>query len=130
MPAKIYAIRYLKKPYSNPLFKEKYFCSLKLFSWIFADIPASGSSFSQVVKSELLWNPSLRLVYTDFGLILNRVILFRAFFSASEKKLLKLVQTNFLQFFQFLTVEAVFPAGEHRFSIERFIPVSRNRFLV
>ena len=65
--------------------EEQYSCSLKPFSWIFADIPASGSSFFRLVETEFSSNPSSRLVYTDFGLISNRVLLFRAFFSAAGK---------------------------------------------
>ena len=64
----------------RPNFKEEHYsCSLKPFSWIFADIPASGSSFFQLMETEFSSNPSSRLVYTDFGLISNLVLLFRAF---------------------------------------------------
>ena len=59
--------------------------SLKPFSGIFADIPASGSSFFLLAETDFSSNPSSRLVYTDFGLISNRVLLFRAFFSAAGK---------------------------------------------
>ena len=62
--------------------KEKHYsCSLKPFSWIFADILASGSSFFRLVEMDFSSNLSSQLVYTDFGLISNRVLfLFRAFF--------------------------------------------------
>ena len=68
------------------VFKEEHYsCSLKPFSWIFADIPAGQNSFSWLVETEFSSNPSSRLVYTDFWLTSNRVLLFRAFFSAAEK---------------------------------------------
>ena len=52
----------------RPIFKgEHYSWSLKPFSWIFADIPASESSLFRLVETEFSSNPSLRLVYTDFG---------------------------------------------------------------
>ena len=64
----------------KPISKEEHYsCSLKPFSWIFADIPASGNSFFRLVETDFSSNPSSRLVYTDFGLISNRVLLFRAF---------------------------------------------------
>ena len=70
----------------KPIFKEgQYSCSLKPFSWIFADIPASGSNFFRLVETEFSSNSSSRLAYTDFGLISNRVLLFEAFFSAAAK---------------------------------------------
>ena len=56
----------------RPIFKELYFCFLKPFSWIFADTPASGSSFFRLVETEFSSNHSSRLMYTDFGLISNR----------------------------------------------------------
>ena len=65
--------------------EEQYSCFLKPFSWIFADISASGSSFYWLVETEFSSNPSSQIVYTDSGLISNHVILFRAFFSASGK---------------------------------------------
>ena len=37
--------------------EEQYSCSLKPFSWIFADIPASGSSFFWLVQTEFSSNP-------------------------------------------------------------------------
>ena len=74
----------------RPIFKEEqYSCSLKPFSWIFADIPASGSSFFRLMETEFSSNPSSRLVYTDLGLISRRVLLFRVFFYC-WKALLKL----------------------------------------
>ena len=67
------------------IFKEEHYsCSLKSFSWIFADVPASGSSFFLVVRTEFSSNPSARLVRTDFGLIQNSVFLFRPFFLLQE----------------------------------------------
>ena len=56
------------------IFKEKHYsCSLKPFSWIFQDIPASGSSFFRLVEMKFLSNPSQRLVYSNFGLISNHM---------------------------------------------------------
>ena len=71
----------------KPFFKEEqYACSLKSFSWIFADIPASGSRFFRLKETEFSSNPSSRLVYTDFdfGLISNRMVLLRASFLLLE----------------------------------------------
>ena len=51
------------------IFKEEHYsCSLKPFSWIFADISASGSNFFRLVETEFSSNPSSWIVYTDFGL--------------------------------------------------------------
>ena len=37
----------------RPIFTEKHYsCSLKPFSWIFADIPAGGSSFFRLMETE------------------------------------------------------------------------------
>ena len=101
--------------------EEHYSCSLRPFSWIFADIPPTGSSFSRLVSS----NPSSRLVYTDFGLISNMVApcfkpcaFIQSFFFSCWKALLKLDVNQFFSIFQFLTVEAVFPASGIGFSIE------------
>ena len=81
----------------KPIFKEEHYkYSLKPSSWIFADIPASGSSFFRLVETEFPANPSSRLVYTDFGLTSNRVVLFRAFF---WKALLKLDVNQFFSIF-------------------------------
>ena len=101
----------------RPTFKqEHYSCSLKPFSWIFEDIRVSESSLFQLVETEFSSNPSSRLVYTDFGLISNRMLLFRAFllllesipeircklvffefFSSQQwKQFLWLVETDFL----------------------------------
>ena len=86
----IYEIKY------RPIFKEEHYsCCLKQFSWIFEDIPASGSSFLGLFETEFLSNPSSSLVYADFGLVLNRVLLFRAFFSAAKKALMKLGVNQF-----------------------------------
>ena len=68
----------------RPIFKEEeYSCSLKPSSWIFADISARrrSSSFFRLLKAQFSSNPSSRLAYKNFGLISNRVLLFRAFFS-------------------------------------------------
>ena len=49
-------------------------------------IPASGiSSFFRLVETEFSSNPSWLLVHMDFGLISNRVLLFRAFFLSLER---------------------------------------------
>ena len=68
----------------RPIFKEEHYsCSLKPFSWVFADIPASGSSFLRLVKTECSSNTLSRLVHTNFGLISkwgNR----RIFFSSDK----------------------------------------------
>ena len=89
---------------------------MKPFSWIFADIPVSGSSFFRLVETEFSSNPSPRLVYMDSGSISNRVRLFRASFLLLEnfteircklvflgilssqewKRFFRLVETNFL----------------------------------
>ena len=102
----------------RPIFKEEhYFCSLKPYYWIFADIPASGSSFFRLVETEFSSDPSSRLVYTDFGLVSNSVFLFRAFFLLPENISdisCKSVSINFF----FLTVEAVFPASGNGCSIK------------
>ena len=74
-------------------------CSLKPFSWIFENILASGSSIFRLVETEFSSNPSSRPVYTGFGLILNRVLLFRAFFFCCWKALLKLGVNQFSLFF-------------------------------
>ena len=69
----------------RPIFKVKHYsCSLKPFSWIFADIPASGSSFLRQVETQFSSNPSSRPVYTDFELISNSALLFKAFFMLLE----------------------------------------------
>ena len=69
----------------SPIFKEEHYsCSLKPFSWIFENIPESGSSFFRPMETEFPSNPSSRLVYTDFGLISNRVLLFKALFLLLE----------------------------------------------
>ena len=69
-----------------PIFKEEHYCCfLKPFYWIFEDIPASGSIFFRLVKKDFSSNPSSRPVYTDFGLILNRVLSFIAFLSAARE---------------------------------------------
>ena len=102
----------------RPDFKEKHYsCSLKPFSWIFADIPASGSSFFRLVETEFSSNPSSQLVYTDFGLISNRVLLFRVFFFCSWKALLKLGVNHFSSIFSF-------PNSGSSFSVSVF----RNQF--
>ena len=77
------------------MFKEQCSCSLKPFSKIFADIPASGSSFFRLVKTKFLSNLSSWLLYTDFKLITNRVLLFRAFYFCCRKALLKLSANSF-----------------------------------
>ena len=65
----------------RPNFKqEHYSCSFKPFSWIFTDIPVSGSSFFRLVEMKILSNPSQRLVYSNFGLISNHILQFKAFF--------------------------------------------------
>ena len=101
----------------KPVFKEEdYSCSLKSFSWIFADIPASASSFFRLVETEFSSNPFSRLVCMYFGLISNLVLLFGAFFLLLEsiteirrkpvffdlfsseqwKQFFRLLETNFL----------------------------------
>ena len=68
-----------------PTFKEEYYSySLKTIPLIFADIPASGSSFFLLVEMEVLANTSSRLEYAEFVFISNRVLLFRAFFLLPE----------------------------------------------
>ena len=63
------------------IFKEEHYsCSLKSFSWIFADIPASGSIFFRLVKMKFLSNPSQRLVYSNFGLVSNHCLNLKIFF--------------------------------------------------
>ena len=81
------------------------------------------------VETEFLSNTSSRLLYTDFGLISNRVLLFRRFFSATGKHYWNYVLTNFLPFFHFLTVEAVFLPSGNVF-INSFITTSVYRFCV
>ena len=70
----------------RPNFKEEqYSCSLKPFSSIFTDIPASGSSFFWLLETKFSSNTSSsRLVHTDFRLISNSVLLFRVFFLLLE----------------------------------------------
>ena len=53
------------------------------FFLIFADILASASSFFRLAETEFSLNTSSQIVYTDFGLISNPVLLFRDFFSAA-----------------------------------------------
>ena len=82
-----------------PIFKEEHYsCSMKQFSWIFGDIPVSGSSFFRVVETEFSSNHSSPLANTDFGLISNRVLLFRVFFCC-WKALLKLCENQFSSIF-------------------------------
>ena len=105
----------------RPIFKEEqYSCSLKPFSWIFANIPASGSSFFWLVEEEFSSYLSSRLVYMKFGLISNRVLLFRGFFLLLES-ITEIRCNSFLRFFQFLAVEAVFPVSGNGFSIECYL---------
>ena len=96
--------------------KQQYSCSLKPFSWIFADIAANGSIFFGLVKTEFFLKPSSRLVYTDFGLISNRVLLFRAFLLLLESITKIRCKPVLLS-----TVEAVFPASGNGFSIECYL---------
>ena len=94
---------------------------MKLFSWVLADIPASGSSFFRLVETKILSNPLSRLVYADFGLISNRVLYSELFFPATGKHYWNRVYTSFLRFFQFLTKEAVFPASKNGSSMECYL---------
>ena len=55
----------------------------KHFFLNFADILASASSFFRLAETEFSLNTSSQIVYTDFGLISNPVLLFRDFFSAA-----------------------------------------------
>ena len=58
----------------RPIFKEEHYsCSLKPFSWIFADIPARENSI--FIKF---------FITMDFWLISKRVLLFRTFFLLLE----------------------------------------------
>ena len=69
----------------RPFFKGEYYSFLlKLFSWVLADIPASGSSFFRLVETDISSNPLSRLVYADFGLISNRVLYSELFFLLLE----------------------------------------------
>ena len=100
----------------RPIFKEEHFsCSLKPFFWIFADILASGRTYFWLVETES--SSSSRLVYTDFGLISNHVLLFRAFFLLLETITEIRCKPAFFEF-SVVTVKAVFPASGNRFSIE------------
>ena len=102
----------------RPFFKGEYYSfSLKLFSWVLANIPASGSSFFRLVETKISLNPLSRLVYADFGLISNRV-LYSEFFFCYWKALLISGVYQFSSIFQFLTKEAVFPASKNAFSME------------
>ena len=103
----------------RPFFKGEYYSFLlKLFPWVLAGIPASGSSFFRLVETKISSNPLSRLVYPDFGLISNRVLYSEIFFPATGKHYWNPVYTSFLQIFQFLTKEAVFPASKNGFSME------------
>ena len=98
--------------------KEKHYsCSLKPFSWIFADILASGSSFFRLVEMDFFKSFIAASVY-GFWVNFKPCVFIQGFFSAVGKYYRNQVQTSFLQFFQFLTVEAVFPASGNEFSIE------------
>ena len=104
----------------RPFFKGEYYSFLlKLFSWVLANIPASGSSFFRLVQTKISSNPLSRLVYADFGLISNRV-LYSDFFLCYWKALLKSGVYQLSSIFQFLTKEAVFPASKNGFSMEYY----------
>ena len=90
---------------------------MKPFSWIFADIPASGSNFFLLVKTDFSSNPSSRLLHTDFGLISNLALLFRAFFLL-WKALLKLDVNQFSSIFLVPNSGSNFPASGNGFFIE------------
>ena len=69
----------------RPFFKGEYYSFLlKLFSWVLANIPASGSSFFRLVETKISSNPLSRLVYADFGLVSNRVLYSDFFFLLLE----------------------------------------------
>ena len=102
----------------RPFFKGEYYSFLlKLFSWVLANIPASGSSFFRLVETKISSNPLSRLVYADFGLISN-CVLYSGFFFCYWKALLKSGVYQFSSIFQFLTKEAVFPASKNGFCME------------
>ena len=65
--------------------EEQYCCLLQPFSWFFADISTSWNNFFRLVETKFLSNPLSRPVYTDFTLISNRVLSFRAFASTAGK---------------------------------------------
>ena len=85
----------------------------------------------EVVQWNLIFQRILLfwLVETDFQQVTNLVLLLRAF-SCWWTPFLKFMKTNFLPFFQFLTVEAVFLASGKGFFIECFILASGNGFSV
>ena len=93
----------------RPIFKEHYSYLLKPFYWIFTDIPASGSSFFRLVETEFSSTPSSRQVDTNFELISNRVLLFRAFFFCCWKALLKLRVNQFSSIFSVPNSGSSFP---------------------
>ena len=69
----------------RPFFKGEYYSFLlKLFSWVLANIPASGSSFFRLVETKISSNPLSRLVYADFGLVSNRGLYSDFFFLLLE----------------------------------------------
>ena len=108
-------------------FKEQHYsCSLKPFYWIFADIPASGSSFFWLVETEFSSDPSSRLVYTDFGLTSNMIVpcfkqfsFIQSFFCVLLESITEIkYKPAFFRYFHFLTVKAVFLASGNGFSIK------------
>ena len=112
-----------------PIFKgNRYSSSLKPISWIFSDTEWRVSSFFRLLETKFSSNASLRLMCTDFGLILNYAHLFRAFFPLLMESISEFRCKPIL--FQFLKVDAVFPVSENRFFIECFIPASGNGFAV
>ena len=68
----------------RPFFKGEYYSFLlKLFSWVLADIPASGSSFFRLVETDI--SSFITTSVCRFWFNFKLCALFRAVFSASGK---------------------------------------------
>ena len=97
--------------------EEQYSCSLKPFSWIFADIPASGSSFFQLVERSFY-----QIITTSvYGFCVNFkpcAFIQSFFFFCCWKALLKLGVNQFSSTFSVPNSGSSFPVSGNGFSIE------------
>ena len=97
----------------RPIFKERHYsCSLKPFSWIFADIPTNESSFFWLVFIKFFITTS---VYR-FGVNFKPCVVIRSLCLCCWKALLKLG----VRFIQFVTLETAFLASGNGFSIKYY----------
>ena len=97
----------------RPIFKKRHYsCSLKPFSWTFADIPTNESSFFWLVFIKFFITTS---VYR-FGVNFKPCVFIWSFCLCCWKALLKLG----VRFIQFVTLEAAFLASGNGFSIKYY----------